>query len=173
MIMEELAEEILKMNHNLKEESISICFVIDGEKLPAKQITNKRRAHCSFTAFKKARRLAQVFFGKQDKEHPQAVEAFRQKFNKAAASWVRWFPDYKSIITKAFCIRGFANDFHPDRNCVVVAPFEADPVCVWLGDSFPLSMIFSNDGDLLAYPLADHCVVCGLSQTFFSLYNSL
>jgi hypothetical protein len=81
------------------------------------------------------------------------VKAFCDKFEKATAGWIRWFPKYKDCVVEALRTRGFTDGFdldrpQPIRNALVVAKFEAGPVCVWIGHMYLESMLFSNDSDL-------------------------
>jgi len=169
-ILNELVDEILAMNRNLQrmanisEGDVSVCFVIDGDPLPAKGLTHQRRARQSYSFLKRGRKMARLFLGKpaQERARVEAVNDFCDKFGKVAAGWIRWFPEYKDAVAEALRSRGFADGFdlnQPLRNALVVAKFEADPVCVWIGHIYSESMLFSNDSDLLAYPAADNSIV--------------
>jgi len=72
------------------------------------------------------------------------------------------------------CERGARHGFEPDQQdgySVVLAPFEADPVCVWVAHKVPNSVILSPDGDLLVYPFANESPVCRSLFAFFKFFQ--
>jgi len=165
-IMEEFALEMLTQIDNVRNKlsdpsSVRVCLVLDGEALPAKHATHKSRQRNSYNYLKEARRTSRNFLGRPTSE--DAVFKFRTRFHKCAQGWVRWFDDIKKLLVEALCANhvdlGFDSS-SKNQYSVVVAPYEADPVCVYIAHQFPKSVIFSNDGDLLVYPYATLSPVC-------------
>src|SRR5438105_2874325 len=113
-ILGELIDEVLMMNANLMRranvlEAVSVCFVIDGEQLQAKQSTHKYRKRRTYSSLKHTRKLVRLFLGKpaEERGYVDIAQASRAKFENAAAGWIRWFPEYKNAITEAFHAWGF------------------------------------------------------------------
>jgi len=164
-IIGEFADEMLNIVAKLKSmladsSSIRICFVIDGEPLPAKQGTHQERSRKSYAKFKQGQRLAKVFLSKPPEEQLQHdnIAKFRAKFRGYAYGWIRWFPHLKELLVAQLCERGVLRGFGSNSReeySIVNAPFEADPVCVWIAEQVQNSIIFSPDGDLQVYPFAD------------------
>ena len=152
--------------------SIRVCLVVDGNPLPAKGQTHQKRARASFSHFKRARRVAELFLGKPEHVQEETTASFQKAFRGCAYAWMRWFPELKEALIKVLCAGGARLGFEPDAQelySVVSAPYEADPVCVWVAEKMPNSIIFSPDGDLLVYPFADESPVC---HTIFLLSST-
>ena len=167
-IVRELVEEVISMVSSLQEKAgareAPVCFVLDGEPLPAKALTHKSRAVKSRSCLKRARRLARLFLAKPNTVRAQneVVEQFFKKFRAYASGWVRWFKELKDLVVEKLQLCGAARGFdleNPAKLSVVTAAFEADPKAVEIGDRMGPSLLFSNDGDLLVYPYADRSVV--------------
>jgi len=164
--MGEFADEMLAMIAKLKStvpnsSSIRVCLVIDGNALPAKQDTHRVRSRKSFSQLKQARRLTRTFLGKPQNQ-PDVVAKFQARFRGCAYGWIRWFSDLKNLLVEQLGARGVSTGFDVnglEEYSVVVAPYEADPTCVWVADQVRNSCIFSPDGDLLVYPFADSAPV--------------
>ena len=91
---------------------------------------------------------------------------------------MRLWLDLKNLLVEQLGARGVSTGFDVnglEEYSVVVAPYEADPTCVWVADQVRNSCIFSPDGDLLVYPFADSAPVCQGFKicTFFASKNSL
>ena len=166
------------MVHSLQEKAGAIgapvCFVVDGEPLPAKAHTHKSRAIKSRGYLKKARKLASLFLGKPhaERECSEVAERFRKKFRTCASGWVRWFQDLKKLVVDEFRSHGASREFDPENPAmlsIVTAAFEADPKAVEIAHCMGPSLLFSNDGDLLVYSYADHAVVLMINYLLFSL----
>jgi hypothetical protein len=178
VIIDELADKMLTMIKDFKStvpdsSSIRVCLVIDGDALPAKRNTHQERSRKSFSQLKRARRLARIFLGKsqEDQQKDEVLYRFRTRFRGYAYGWIRWFPYLKDLLAQRLVARGSSSGFKVDATeeySVVVAPYEADPTCVWLAEKVSNACIFSPDGDLQIYPFADKAPVylksaCSLS----------
>ena len=149
-----------------------VCFVLDGEPLPAKSSTHKLRARRSYQHFKAARRLVNLYIARQAQAAAPAATAPRAaaaeeaklsaRFEARASGWIRWFGPLKQCIVDELVQGGYENRFDPEgssKYSVVVAPFEADPKCVEIANQCDNAIIVSNDGDLQIYPFADNALV--------------
>ena len=107
-IIRELVEEVISMVSSLQEKAgekeTPVCFVLDGEPLPAKALTHKSRAIKSRSCLKKARKLARLFLAKPNTVRVQNEVAgqFLRKFRACASGWVRWFKELKDLVVKSF-----------------------------------------------------------------------
>ncbi len=162
-LIKEIREEIDGFVGSLPSQP-RVCFVLDGEPLPAKHGTHKFRARRSYQHLKAARRLVNLYIGRQTQAPSPATAAtkFLARFGARASGWIRWFRPLKQHIVQELVRCGCANSFDPQgesKLSVIVAPFEADPKCVELASLCPNSMILSSDGDLQIYPFADDSLV--------------
>jgi len=164
IIIRSAVAELLEMVRKVKEHRpvpwpIRSCFVVDGQPLPAKKFTHQSRARTSRSHLKCARRLCINYLGKPAGTRLEEATKFRKQFRACAAGWLRWFPDLKQLLVEELIAFGASDGFDPNGTSefsVVRAPFEADPVCVYVAHHSSRSMLFSCDGDLLIYPFANH-----------------
>ena len=166
-MIKEISEEIYEFVGSLPSQP-RVCFVLDGEPLPAKHITHRIRARHSYQNLKAARRLVNLYIGKQTQAPAStpassaAATKFLTCFGARASGWIRWFGPLKQHIVTELVQQGCTYGYDPEgasKYFVVMAPFEADPKCVELANLCPNSMILSNDGDLQIYPFADNALV--------------
>jgi hypothetical protein len=167
-IARELVKDVISKVSSLQEKANAretpVCFVLDGEPLPAKALTHKSRAARSRGCLKKARKLARLFLAKPITVRMQneTKERFCKEFQMCASGWVRWFGWLKDLMIEGFQLCGASHGFdseNPANLSVVTAAFEADPKAVEICHRMGSSLLFSNDGDLLVYPYADRSVV--------------
>ena len=175
-LVEDIVTEIREFVESLPCQS-RVCFVLDGEPLHAKCETHKVRARKSYQHLKAARRIVNLYVGKQTHQSVEAVQRnkFLAKFGGKASGWIRWFDYLKQHVVKELVRHDFANGFDPEgqsKYSVVVAPYEADPTCVELASLVHDSIILSNDGDLQIYPYADNSLVSGVPDRSDSFYSS-
>jgi hypothetical protein len=167
-IITHLVDEVMQLINNLVlglPSRLRICLVMDGEPLPAKNITHKKRKRHSYSFLKRARKLAHLYLAKPDGAADRDI--FLKKFRTCSFGWVRWFGPLKSLITKELLDRGFGDGFSHDDDSIfsiATAAYEADPTCVAIAHLVPNSAVLSSDGDLITYPYADKAPVC--SQIF-------
>ena len=183
-LVKEICEEIHEFVGSLPSQP-RVCFVLDGEPLPAKCTTHRLRARRSYQHIKAARKLINLYIGKQIQalastpalaaQAPAPAPAaaattatataaakFLACFGARASGWIRWFGSLKQQIVTELIQQGCVDGFDPQgssKYSVVVAPFEADPKCVDIANQCTNAMILSNDGDLQVYPFADNALV--------------
>ena len=161
-IVEEIRAEVHEFVGNLPSQP-RVCFVLDGEPLPAKRSTHKLRARRSYQHLKAARRLVNIHVAKQPQAQATATtDKFLARFAARASGWIRWFGPLKQNIVAELVRRGCVMGFDPkglSQFSVVVAPFEADPKCVEIANQCSDAVIWSSDGDLQIYPFADNALV--------------
>jgi hypothetical protein len=174
-IISGLVDEILGLiSHLISGVDVRVCLVIDGEPLPAKSATHRKRSRNSYTSLKLARRLSFLYLGTAG--HYASGDSFLRKFNNCSFAWVRWFGPLKRDIAEELLMRGFADGFNAEDNqkfSVVTAPYEADPVCVAIAHVAHNAAILSNDGDLITYPYADNAPVCSFCPFCYDALGKL
>jgi hypothetical protein len=152
-----------------------VCFVLDGEPLLAKRDTHKLRARRSYQHLKAARRLVNLYIGRQTQTTTATATAtaaaqFLARLAKKASGWIRWFGPLKQLIVAELVRHCVADGFDlqgSSKYSIVVAPFEADPRCVDIANQCERAVILSNDGDLQIYPFADNALVGWTPSVFF------
>jgi len=165
-IITEIVDKVISSVHSLlngtEENPPRVCFVIDGEPLPAKRETHKTRAQRSRQHLRLARKLVRNYLGLP----PAARTADKQRqflarVSKYASGWVRWWSHLKVGLADRLVKRGCAAGFPAGDSqfSVVMAPFEADPKVIEIASLSRNSAVVSTDGDLHVYPFADDALV--------------